>query len=454
MTCSMKSAMKTRFVVPALLLSLASISHGQAVPAGSSPITSFSAGPNLPNLDGVLHYSLSASEIFQFGYNGPGVETHSTTLSGNLAYTAKSEVRPFNLVLSGGYFVADQQFQGNSGYAGVSVSQGYVTRTWVFNITDSFSFLPQSPTTGLSGIPGVGDLGATPVQGPVEGPAGGILSTSGNRISNLISGSVEHQITRDTSLSGSGSWSKLKFLDDDVNGDEGFEPSSVSGTVAINRHISARSSASVNAVYSTYSYGLSASATPEPDIETRGINGAFQYLLSRTLSVSVSAGPQWISSSNSILVPSRLNTAATAGLSYQRGFTSGAVSFSRGANGGSGVLPGAVGNSVSGSLGHTFGRNWVAAVNAAYTHSSGLTEFNNGTTTGPENLVYNTVFGGAQLTRRISTHFSAYVSYNAQNQTSNTSVVNANPQNALNGTSQNLGIGITFTPRSTRLGQF
>ena len=97
-SCLMKNAIKTRFTVPALLLGLASAAHGQAVPAGTSPMTSFSAGPNLPNLDGVLHYSLSASEIFQFGYNGPGVETHSTTLSGNVAYTAKSEVRPFNMV--------------------------------------------------------------------------------------------------------------------------------------------------------------------------------------------------------------------------------------------------------------------------------------------------------------------------------------------------------------------
>ena len=55
----------------------------------------------------------------------------------------------------------------------MSVSQGYIARNWVFNISDSFSFLPQSPTTGLSGIAGVGDLGSTPVQGPWKGRLGG-----------------------------------------------------------------------------------------------------------------------------------------------------------------------------------------------------------------------------------------------------------------------------------------
>ena len=153
-------------------------------------------------------------------------------------------------------------------------------------------------------------------------------------------------------------------------------------------------------------------------------------------------------------MPSRLNTAATAGLSYQRGFTSASLTYSRGANGGSGVLPGAVGNSVSGSLGHTYGRSWVASVSAAYTHSAGLTEITNGGTIAPTNLVYNTFFGGAQLTRRLSTHFSAYASYGAQDQSNNTGFVSTTPLNALNGTSQTLGIGVTFTPRSTRLGQF
>ncbi len=43
-------------------------------------------------LDGVLHYSMSASEVVQFGYYGPGEVTHSTiALSGDVAYTAKSE---------------------------------------------------------------------------------------------------------------------------------------------------------------------------------------------------------------------------------------------------------------------------------------------------------------------------------------------------------------------------
>ncbi len=413
-----------------------------------SPITSNSVGPNLPDLDGVFHYSLSASEAIQVGYYDPGVVTHSTILSANAAYTSKSVAVPFSLLVGGGVIFGNQPGQGNSGFTNAIISQGYVTRNWVFDISDSFSFLPQSPTTGLSGIAGIGDLGTLPVQGPVEGPAGGVFSTAGNRIANSLDGSVERKIARNTSISGSGFWSTLHFLDDDTGG---LDSTQVSGTVALNQRLDVRSSVSVNAVYSTFNYTGNGSGVTEPDIESRGVNVAYQRVLSRTLSLNLSAGPQWVSSQNSTFIPASVGVAATAGLSYQRGFTTGIVTFARGVNSGSGVLPGAISDSVSGSLAHTYGRTWVLSTNGAYAHTSGLTQLTTGGSLTPVNEVYDSVFGGGQLTRALTTHFSAYVSYTAQHQSNNLSL---NSQNALNGTSQTFGIGITFSPRSTHLGQF
>lgn len=440
-----------KILVPVLLSTIASIAYGQAVPSGTStPISSIGSGPNLPTLDGVFHYDLSASEAIQYGYYGPGEVTHSTILSADAAYTGKSEVMPFNLVFAGGAILANQQEQGNAGYVSGTISQGLITRRWSLNIADSFSFLPQSPTVGLSGIPGTGDLGSLPVQSPVEGPAGGIFSDAGNRIANTLTGSVERQISRDTSISGSGAWSVLHFLDDsDANG--GLDSEQVSGTVSLNQRLDARSSASVSAVYSTFSYSGFAAGVAAPNIEARGVNVGFQRLLSRSLSVSLSAGPQWVSSSDSTIIPSSLNVAATAALSYSRGLTNATVAYSHGVNAGSGVLLGAVSDSIFASLGHNYGRNWVASLNAGYAHSSGLAEVLLSGSATATNEVYNSVFGGVQLRRRIGNHFSGYVSYSAQNQSGSIPFAG---QNALNGTSQTFGVGITFTPRLTRLGQF
>jgi hypothetical protein len=123
-------------------------------------------------------------------------------------------------------------------------------------------------------------------------------------------------------------------------------------------------------------------------------------------------------------------------------------------NNGSGVLPGALSDGVSGTVGHTWGRNWLASLSAAYTHTAGLTQVANGDTLITTNEVFDTVYGGGQVTRRISTHFSGYVSYTAQSQSNNDANLLATPFNVLNGTSQTFGVGITFSPRSTNLGQF
>jgi hypothetical protein len=424
------------------------------------------SGLSFNPLDGVFHYALSASEIVQLGYYGPSQTTYATVFSGNAAYTAKSEVHPFDMNFAGGVSLANQSGQGTTSFWNVSASQGYIARRWIFNISDSFNFLPQSPTTGLSGIAGVGDLGAIPLPGPATGPAGGVLSNSGNRIGNVLTGSVERQLDHATSISGNGSWSVLRFLDQSAN-NGALDDTQISGTVALNRRLDGRSSVSLSAVYSTFSYNGATTFFPgtniaytQPDVETRGINMSYQRLLSKSLSVNVSAGPQWVSSSNSTLIPSNLNVAVTAGLAYSRGLTNASAGYSHGVNAGSGVLPGAESDSVTASLGHSYGRDWVASISASYTHTAGLTQVGALIPGAPSTLVYDTVFGGLQVTRRISPHFSGYFSYQAQNQSNNYSLTGQTPAgqsvygNVINGTSQTFGVGITFSPRSTRLGQF
>ena len=444
--------MKIRFVMSALILTANLVCHAQAVPTAESPLMTSSLGPNLPSLDGVVHYALSASEIVQYGYYGPGDVSHSTDLSGDIAYTSKSTVRPFGLLFAGGVILANQSGQGTSTFWNLTASQGYITRHWAFNISDSFSFLPQSPTTGLSGIPGLGDQGAFPIQSPTTGPAGGILTTSGDRIGNTLTGSVERQIASNTSIAGSGSWSILHYLDD--NAEQGLDNTQITGIVSLNQRLDARSSAAISGVYSDY-YFTSAGAGPnDPGFTTRGINLSYQRVLSRSFSASISAGPQWVSSSDSLLIPSAINVAVSAGLSYGYRNTHASVTYTRGVNNGSGVIPGALSDGVSGTVGHTWGRNWLASLSAAYTHTAGLTQVTNGDTLITTNEVFDTVYGGGQVTRRISTHFSAYASYTAQSQSNNDANLLATPFNVLNGTSQTFGVGITFSPRSTNLGQF
>jgi hypothetical protein len=446
----MRKVMKLRITISTLLLILPSIAEGQALPTAVTPISSVGGSPIVPNLDGVLHYALSGSEIINFGYYGSGQVTASTGLSADVAYTAKSTARPFSLLFAAGLLLPNQTGQGTSTFLNVAASQGYSTRHWVFNVSDSFSFLPQSPTTGLSGIPGVGDLGSIPVQGPVDGPAGGILTVAGNRYQNTLSGSLERQISHATSISGSGSWSVLHFFDTNLSQQDSTQ---VLGEAGINQRFNARSSGSISAVYSifTYSGQVIVNGFVQPDIETRALNASYQRTMTKSLSVGFSAGPLWINSSNDLVIPPTLNLGASANLGYSRGLTTASVSYTRGVNAGSGVVTGALSDTVDASVGRTYGHKYVASLAVGYSHSSGLSQLTTGSSFIPLHQTYDTFFGSAQLRRGFGPHISGYASYTVQNQSNNLPV---GAPNALSGTSQTLGIGITFSPRSTRLGQF
>ena len=445
--------MKIRLIISALFFAstVTAAVYGQAVPAG---VATISPGPSPIALDGVLHYALSASEIAQLGYFGPGEVTASTTLSGDVAYASKSLARPFSLTFAGGVVLPNQSGQGVSTYQNLSVSQGYITQHWAFNLSDTFSFLPESPTTGLSGIAGVGDIGVLPVPGPGSGPAGGVLTDSGDVYTNSVTGSVARQITAKTSISGSGAWTVLHFLDANSGG---LDDSQISGTVSANRRLNARSSASLSAVYSVFDYSGPEAGLTSPNIETRALNVMYQRLLSRTLSVSGTVGPEWVSSSNGELIPSSLIVSGNASLLYSRRNTNASLTYSRGINGGSGVLPGSLSDSVTFGAGRSYGRDWFFSINGAYTRSAGLTDLQGvnsleGTPNPltPVHEVFNTVYGGVEARRRIGNNLSGYLNYTIENQTTNYSL---GAQNASTGTSHTFGIGISFAPRAIHLGQ-
>src|SRR5215469_9925615 len=202
----MRNRMKHRLLMFTAVLSLYQAMYSQATPAGVATSTSFvsSVVPTLGSAlgDGEVHYSLSAGEVIQHGlYSGSGTD-FSTNLSGSVGYSRSSERAPFSMLFSGGLLLTTQSQATVQTYQNASVSQSFAINSRTnFFVSDSVSYIPQSPTTGYSGIAGVGDLGT--IQGPAQGPAGGILTNYGRRVSNSLDGGLERRFTASTSVSGS-----------------------------------------------------------------------------------------------------------------------------------------------------------------------------------------------------------------------------------------------------------
>ncbi|HTH52323.1 MAG TPA: hypothetical protein VL495_00150 [Edaphobacter sp.] len=444
--------MKIWIPISLLLFVLAGRSYGQAAPTATEVIASTPAGTTAPRLswvDGTVHYSLSGSEMVQYGYYGQGNLTSTTALSGTVGYSSLSQSHPTTFLFSGGVLFG-QGGQGVSTYQNIAISQTLIKGRWIFNAMDSFSFLPQSPITGVAGVPGINNPGNPPIDGPAQGPAGGVLTYSGNRLSNVISGTVERRLTGRTSVSGSGAWSVLHFLDKNA----GLDYSSTTGQVALNHQLDVRNTVSLSAVYSTFNttnfFLILPPGFPANDVtyQTKGVNFSYSRLWTRSLSTNISAGPLWIQSSAAPYIPNQLSYSINAGVSYNRQLMNYAVQYVHGVNGGSGVQPGALSDNVYGSVSRRFGQEWSGSASLAYVRTTGL--ITSTPQQGPINSVTNSEYGVVQVSHAFTRTISGYASYTAQNQ----SLSQVFSTNAFNGTSHIFGIGISWTPQATRLGDF
>jgi len=449
----MRLPMKMLLSISTILVAFGVRGLGQAVPtatATSTPTPAGAAAPRISWLDGTVHYALSATELVQVGYYGAGNVTSTTALSGNVGYASLSQTHPFTLLFAGGVLFG-QSGQGVTAYQNLAVSQGYIHGKWIMEVADSFSFLPQSPTTGDTGIAGVGQLGTTGSTQPSSGAAGGVLTYSANRIANTLSGDIERRLTGKTSISGGSSWTVLHFLDQN----SGLDTHSITGQVALNHRINVRNSVSVAGVYSTYDTSglysnLSGYAYNNVNYITRGVNLTYMRQWTRSLSMDLSAGPQWISSSAADIVPHRLNVYVNAGLGYTRQLNSFGLRYSHGVNSGSGAFAGAEADNASVTVSHHFSREWAGSAWFNYTHTRGLlvTVPNAGTAA---NGAVDTEYGTVQLMHSFTRTISGYLSYSAQNQDGNSALAS---QNTFNGLSHTVAFGVSWAPQSTRLGDF
>jgi hypothetical protein len=428
----MNNRLKISALLCALCASSAIVAAGQittpAPGANSMPTSNF--GFNLPTNLGTLSYSLSASELLQTGYETGSSVYASTAISGNLAYLSQSERAPFSAVYSGGYIHGNQLGgYNNTTFQDLALSQVFRTRSWVYVISDVVSYLPESPTTGLSGIAGVGDVGVYPVQTGI-GPDQSILTAYGPRVGNGLSGSATWQITNSASLQGSASWQTLRFVG---NSAPGFDSNTYSASIGPNYRINALSSVGVSAFYSRVSYPGYANFL----IESEGAMVQYNRTWTRKISTTVSVGPEITHGENFVPIPAQLNLAVSASISYAGQHTGLYASYSRGTSAGSGVYLGSFQDIVSGGMNRPLGRAWSLGLNGGYAHNVALG------TIYTEEPTTNSVYGGAQVSRRLTESLSCYGAYTGLDQ----SVTNtAAAANAYNGFSNVFSFGITFSP--------
>lgn len=386
-------------------------------------------GFNLPTHLGTLTYSLSGSEMLETTSEAGASVDSTTALSGNLGYLSTSQRYPFSMIYSGGlFFTSVPGSSSTETFQDLAVSQVAQSKSWVFVVSDSLSYLPGAPTTGLSGVAGVGDVGVFPVQTGI-GPDQSILTSSGTRIANGVQGSATWQTTPSLDLEASGAWQVLHF----TGGVTALNTDTTSANFGPNYRIDARTSVGADVNYSDTTFPSYAGYK----IETEGANVSFSRAWTRRVSTTVNLGPSRTRGTTFAPIPSKWIVAGTAQANYATRTTGFYAIYTRGVSSGSGIIFGSLTDSILAGITRPLTRDWNLGMQVSYSRNVGLSPVNG--------LIprYDSVFGAVQLARRITESLSCYGSYTGISQSS------VNPfylNTAFNGTNNVFGFGITFAP--------
>jgi hypothetical protein len=399
----------------------------QNVPAASAPVPY--TGFELPDASGTLRVSLNASERFTLGYNGSSDNTNGYTFSGLGAYLSNSPLHPFSAVYTGSYISGNSQYPSQV-LSNLALSQVLPLGRWKVVVADAVSYSPENPVSGLTGIPGLGDGNTSPLTGSTTGDIQTINTTL---LNNRVSGTASYSLTGATSLSATAAQSIMRYLD--VPGGSTTDENEYTLSGGLNQQINANTSAGIRYSYANYSYLTSDLAVRSQSVTVNGSRTITPYL-----SVSGGIGPQYTSSSEPTFEPSSLTYSANGVLTYHNSLFNATINASRGISGGSGLVAETESNIIGGRVDRQIGALIHVSANASYASYSSLQAGTEST----QSLVV-----GGQANRSIAAHISAFISYTLQRQLDQGTDVSSL---ILNGTTQTLAFGISYTPTAFNIG--
>jgi hypothetical protein len=402
--------MKSTLVCLSVMSAACALAHTQVVPAATSGSATLSAS---------FRYSQSAEFAQDYG------DWQTATSSGDVTYANGSARHPRMLNYAGGYTWKLAGAPYSSGFfQRLAISQGMLWKHWSLSLSDDVSERPQAPTTGFSGVAGTGEPIAS-----VPSASQSILTVNTRTVDNLATIQLADRLSAATSLSVDAASELMRFPDGN-----GLDTDTLTLGGAVTRRLNARNNASAQYALSRFTYpdnGLS--------IDSSSPMFGFTRAWNRTTSTNISVGPEWVSSNNKSAIPSSTVLSINAGIAYQLHQGMAAFSYSRGTEGGSGLMVGSTADSLSASLSREIQKQFTVEATADYRRTQGL---------GTKGVVDSKI-AAVQASTQLSRHLSCFASYTAATQSSSAQL----PSNALSQLIQTASFGMVYSPRDSRHNQ-
>jgi hypothetical protein len=401
--------------LPALVLSTCSFTLiGQVVPAAQGP-------RSLP-LSGTLNLTFRYAHLAE---KQPAYAAYQTgAASVDLVFSNDNQHRPLQLMYTGGStWMVSGPGQVTGSFQRLYVAQSFIGRKWTGVLSNDVGYLPAAPTTGFSGIPGIGEPIGLP--NPGTGATQSILTVNTHTVDNISYGSLERRLNRSYSLRGDAAWGILRYPDGGA-----FDSDSLTGTLELGDRLSARTEVMTGYRASRFTYpGLGF------DVLSQSVYLGVTHAWNARLFTELSAGPEWTASS-ATATPSSLGPTITAAANYTSHLGAANIRYTRGINNGSGYYPGALLEMVNGGFFHDFRKSLSVGITGSLMRTKPLVGDSVGS-----------AYCGAQVTRRLGRFAGVFASYTALRQTSTASL----PGNALAGVSHVFSAGVEFSPRVKRI---
>ena len=372
------------------------------------------------------------------------VESNATLTAGNDAWTAGAALSghvdvhrisgnsTMNLSYSAGGIFSGDNSAGDGIVQALGFGDKFAFRRANLSFFDQLSYLPGS-SFGFGGLGGLGGLGGISVPGSgsglgsVFGPGQTILTGAGQTLGNSFVTELDTTLTPRSSLTFTGGYYVLHNYTSDL-----LNSTSPSFRVGYNYQLSRKNTIAVYYTYSAYRYSNS-----DQSFDTH--TGALSYgrTVTGKLTFQIAAGPQYIISrfpislngvgsgsgcgtgSGTETTSTQLNYSLNSSLSWAGKRNNFGISYYRGANNGSGVLAGSIGQMVSGSLTRLTSRTFSSGITGGYSRNNGVVLI--GTTTPTLfNQTFDYWYGSGSVSHPVGRSLGLTLSYTVQYQVPHT----------------------------------
>jgi hypothetical protein len=364
-----------------------------------------------PHVDAVL--TLDSNGLQSTGTSW----TTWTSLYGGVDVHRVSGNSTMSLAYLVGGTISNNGSDANGVVQGLSFADRMVFRRETISVFEQLNYLPETSFgfggiggSGFGGVqlPGTGGLGLAPGLTPDQT----ILTTQGGQIlSNSIDLESDTTLSARSSFTLLGGYSLLHYFDTNL-----LDYGDVTARAGYNRQVSRADTIGISYTYSGIRYSNLAQA-----IDNHVAQISYGRRITGRTAFQISGGPEFTIFSTPIVAntgaapsTSQLYWTLSSSLQYRLERTGLGATYFHGVSGGSGVLPGAIADTVSATASRQLTRTVGSSFNFGYSRNASVN------TAAVGSQAYDYWFGGVSLTRPWGRNLNLGLSYQLQYQTSNT----------------------------------